>query len=101
MDFRQSISMHDCLIYADPPYLIDMALYGNKGDGHRGFDHHALADMLNRRGNFVLSYNECDEVKQMYAMHQFEYPEWKYGMSANKKSREMLIISNDIPLPIS
>lgn len=98
MSFEQSMPLHDCLIYADPPYLINQSLYGKKGDMHNGFNHILLAEMLNKRGNFILSYNNSDEVKELYTGHNFFYPEWKYGMGYDKKSREILIVSNDIHL---
>jgi len=96
LSFEYSIMKHNCLVYADPPYLIKQALYGNKGNMHKNFDHQKLAEILNKRNNFILSYNNCDEVKEMYKNHIFLYPEWKYGMSSNKKSNEILIISKDL-----
>lgn len=96
MPFEKSIPKHNCLIYADPPYLIPQALYGNKGDMHNGFNHTLLAEILNARGNFLLSYNNSEEVKDLYHSHRFFYPEWKYGMSSDKGSKEILIMSNDI-----
>lgn len=94
--FEDSIIKHSCLVYADPPYLINQALYGSKGNMHKGFNHVGLADILNKRGNFILSYNDSDEIKEMYSTHQFFYPSWKYGMSKDKNSREILILSNDL-----
>lgn len=94
--FEDSIPKHDCLIYADPPYLIEQSLYGTKGDMHRGFDHDLLSEVLNSRDNFILSYNNCDKIKDMYSQHTFFYPEWKYGMSKDKNSKEILIVSKDL-----
>jgi len=94
MPFEQSIPLHDCFVYADPPYLIPQALYGNKGDMHNGFNHKLLADILNARGSFLLSYNNSEEVKDLYHSHKFYYPKWKYGMSSNKDSKEILIKSS-------
>lgn len=98
MSFEYSIPKHDCLIYADPPYLIDEKLYGVKGSMHKGFNHILLAHMLNDRGNFILSYNNCDEIKEMYSGygHDFYYPKWKYGMGTDKNSTEILIVSKDL-----
>lgn len=96
LSFEKSIKKHDCLIYADPPYLINQKLYGNKGNMHTDFNHELLANMLNCRGNFILSYNNCDEIKQMYQEHLFFYPEWSYGMNSDKKSKEILIVSKDL-----
>jgi DNA adenine methylase len=96
MCFKESIPKHDCLIYADPPYMIDQKLYGVKGDMHQSFDHASLAELLNARGNFILSYNNSETIKSMYQGHQFFYPEWKYGMGNDKNSKEILIVSKDL-----
>ena len=100
MDFKKSIPKHpNDLLYLDPPYLIENNLYGNKGDLHRNFDHEGLAQILKKRDKWILSYNESDTIKEMYGGFQFEYPEWTYGMSKDKKSREILILSNDLSIP--
>lgn len=96
MSFDKSIIKNDGLIYADPPYLVEQSLYGNKGDMHDGFDHLLLAKLLNERENFILSYNNCEQVHSMYHKHKFIYPEWSYGMGNSKQSKEVLIISKDI-----
>ena len=45
-------------IYADPPYDIKDALYGHKGDKHRGFDHAKFADTFDScLCNVMISYN--------------------------------------------
>lgn len=95
--FETSIPKHDCLIFADPPYLLPNAkLYGRKGDMQAGFNHKLLADILNDMGNFILTYNNCQEVIDMYKHHSVFYPQWKYGMSNNKASNEIIIVSNGI-----
>jgi len=76
--------------------MIDQKLYGHKGDLHNGFDHEGLAKILKNRNNWILSYNESDDIDNLYDGFTFYYPEWKYGMSNNKKSREVLIFSNDL-----
>lgn len=96
-DFRKSIPMHrDALLYLDPPYLIDSKLYGSKGDLHRDFDHRNLAKLLKKRDSWILSYNNSEEIHEMYSNYAILYPDWKYGMSNNKTSRELLILSHDI-----
>lgn len=94
--FEESIKKHNCLIYADPPYLTEQKLYGVRGNLHKKFKHKLLAEMLNDRGNFILSYNNCEPVKDMYREHFFYYPNWKYGIGKSKKSNEILIISKDL-----
>lgn len=100
MSFEKSILKHDCLIYADPPYFTNEGLYGVKGNMHKNFNHKLLFEILNMRGNFILSYNYCDEIKELYKDHVFFYPEWKYGMGNNKLSREILIVSKDLKYDI-
>lgn len=96
MDFKESFKLHTRdFVYADPPYMINSGLYGRKGDVHRNFDHDALYEILKQRGGWILSYNDCDKVKKMYSRYKIVYPVWKYGMSGNKTSREILILSND------
>jgi len=97
MGFEQSIFKHtNTLLYLDPPYLIDSYLYGNKGNTHRGFDHRGLFEILNKRGKWILSYNNCEEIIEMYSEYDTYYPEWSYGMSSDKSSKEVLILSKDI-----
>lgn len=96
-DFKESISKSkNMLLYLDPPYMIDQKLYGKKGDLHTGFDHEGLAEILRNRDNWILSYNKCDEIDNLYDGYTFHYPKWKYGMSNNKQSREVLILSDDL-----
>ena len=99
MDFKKSIPKHKKdLLYLDPPYLIESKLYG-RGNLQKDFDHEGLVKILKKRGRWILSYNESSAIKEMYDGFQFEYPEWTYSMAKNKKSREVLIISNDISIP--
>lgn len=98
-DFKKSIPKHsDILLYLDPPYLIESKLYGVKGDLHKDFDHEGLAKILKNREKWILSYNNSDEIKNIYEGFQFVIPKWTYGMSKDKKSKEILILSNDIPI---
>ena len=86
------------MAYLDPPYLIASDnLYGAKGDAHKGFNHEELASILRKRDRWVLSYNDCSEIRELYKYARILKPEWKYGMSNSKKSVELLIISPDLP----
>ena len=50
-------------IYADPPYDIKDALYGHKGDMHKGFDHAKFADVMdNCLCNVMISYNNHPDI---------------------------------------
>lgn len=97
-DFRLTLAYEpDKFAYLDPPYLIDSNLYGRKGSTHKGFDHHALWQILRKRQGWILSYNNCATIKDLYKDFRILFPEWKYGMSADKQSKEVIILSDDIP----
>lgn len=95
-DFKDSLALHDNdFLYLDPPYANGETLYGNRGNMHQDFDHEGLSDILHSRGGWVLSYNDCDMVQDLYEGHEFVIPEWTYGMSNRKSSNEVLILSKD------
>jgi DNA adenine methylase len=97
-DFHVSIKSNDSsFMYLDPPYLIASALYGKKGNTHKDFDHEGLFNLIRKRKSWILSYNNCDEILDLYKNFRILYPTWKYGMSNDKSSREVLILSDDIP----
>ncbi|MFW6413800.1 MAG: DNA adenine methylase [Verrucomicrobiota bacterium] len=97
LDFKESIVKHpDMFMYLDPPYLIKNHLYGNNGSTHKNFDHQGLLTLLQQRGRWILSYNNCREICDMYADYQMLYPKWTYGMSNIKESKEVLILSHDM-----
>lgn len=96
MDFKESIPKHaDDFLYCDPPYMIDQKLYGVKGSTHLYFDHEALCDLLKARERWVLSYNDCEKIRDMYHRHTIIVPQWSYGMGNSKKSKELLILSKE------
>ena len=94
MDFVDSIPLHgDKWLYCDPPYALKKSnLYGIKGNLHKDFDHQKLNQLLLTRDNWILSYNDCEFVRDMYGSCKILTPEWKYGMSKNKTSKEVLIM---------
>ena len=103
-DFADSIRMHpDWLIYADPPYYLkNQNLYGDRGKQHRNFDHEGLRDLLmSRRGRWLLSYNNCDFIRSLYRGQVMISPRWRYGMSADKNSRELLVLSDELSAVLS
>ncbi len=98
-DFTASLANHPyTFAYLDPPYLIKSSLYGKKGDAHRDFDHAGLAALLKQRSHWILSYNDCEEIRNLYSGFHILTPNWKYGMSLNKSSKEILIFSSDYKL---
>ncbi len=97
-DFRQSLKKHkNDFLYLDPPYANQGKLYGDRGDYHVEFDHKALAAILRSRGSWLLSYNDCETVRELYKGFRFLSPEWAYGMNTSKKSNEVFVLSSDYP----
>jgi len=97
-DFKESIKKHkDTLLYLDPPYMIKNKLYGRKGDLHKDFDHEGLFEILQKHNNWILSYNNSKEIRDLYSNFHVETPAtWTYGMSTNKSPREVVILSDNI-----
>jgi DNA adenine methylase len=97
-DFKDSLSRHDdnTFIYADPPYAIENpVLYGKNGSTHKDFDHLGLAAAMKQKNNWVLSYNPSPFILDLYKDYKIVYPEWSYGMSKDKKSKEILILNTE------
>jgi DNA adenine methylase len=92
-DWRESIAKHpNSFLYCDPPYLIKDSLYGVNTDLHKNFDHAGLAEALKKhKGGWLLSYNNCPKILDLYQEFDISCPEWTYGMSADKNSKEVLI----------
>ena len=98
-DFKTSLEKHPyTFAYLDPPYLIKSSLYGKKGNAHKDFDHEQLANILKKREHWILSYNDCKEIRSLYEGFHILTPNWKYGMSNDKMSKEVLIFSKDFKL---
>jgi DNA adenine methylase len=96
MDCNAFLAAHpqrdNTVVYADPPYYISSYVYGKDGDMHEGFDHDALADSLRKRGDWILSYNDCPYIRTLYAGCRIFEESWSYGMNKSKKSSELIIL---------
>ena len=95
-DFKTSIDRHkDAFLYLDPPYMLEEGknrLYGDKGDTHVDFDHGGLHKILTKRNRWVMSYNDSEEIREMYKNYEIREAEWAYGMNKSKKSSEIIIV---------
>ena len=86
-------------IYADPPYDIKDALYGHKGDKHRGFDHAKFADTMDKcLCNVMISYNNHPEIIQRFLewcqydfAHTYTMRSTGTYMSDQTKRRELVL----------
>ena len=104
--------------YCDPPYYIgeDSKMFKgiypcrNNPIHHKGFNHELLARLLkNHKGGWILSYNDCDIIREYYKDYDIFFPSWQYTLGQGetrigknrinkkmnhvKKSHEMLIIN--------
>jgi DNA adenine methylase len=82
----------DTVIYADPPYFISSYVYGKDGDLHQAFDHAGFARALLGRTDWILSYNDCPYIRELYAGCRIYSESWSYGMNNNSKASSELII---------
>ena len=83
-------------LYLDPPYCLDKdkdnkmykGMYPNPNVDvhHKGFDHELLRDLLhNHKGDFILSYNDCETIREYYKDFDLSYPKWHYSMQLGEK----------------
>lgn len=106
-------------LYLDPPYYLERDTDNKMFTGiypmrnipvhHDGFNHELLRDLLhNHKGKFVLSYNNCETIREYYKDFEQVFPKWSYsmgngetrigknrqeqGITNSKDSHEILII---------
>lgn len=88
-------------IFLDPPYYLGTAsssYYGKRGDMHSGFDHRRLFDVLKTRRGWMMTYNDCAYIRELYKDDTILDVGWSYSMSRkNKKSSEIVIIRPSPP----
>ena len=116
--FEKTIPRHrENFLYLDPPYYLggDSKMFKgiypqrNFPVHHNRFNHVLLRDLLlKHRGKFVLSYNDCPEIREMYKGFDIQEIKWQYTMGQGetrigfnrvknkqghvKKSHEILIM---------
>ena len=59
---------------------------------HENFDHEKLFRVLNKRKNWIMTYNNCEYIKDLYKNYEIREVKWSYGMNASKDSSEIVII---------
>jgi len=104
----------------DPPHYLNKSKKGNskmfKGMypncnfaiHHNNFKHEQLEKLLkNHKGGWLMTYNDCDYIRNLYKQYIQFYPEWQYTYGQGetrivknrkeksniKKSDEIIIIS--------
>lgn len=86
LDFERFMELHpDTFLYLDPPYD-QPNLYLSEP-----FDHERLAEVLKRRKNWFMSYNDTPRIRELYAGCSIDKVEWAWSMNAKKQSNEIII----------
>lgn len=98
MSYEKLIKEYDnkeALFYVDPPY-VGTEKYYKTPNGFNMNDHINLADILkNIKGKFVISYNDCEVVRDLYKDFKIKRIKTKYSLNAaSKRSANELIITN-------
>jgi DNA adenine methylase len=95
--FEDVIPKHnDDFLYLDPPYYLEKDADNKMFTGiypmrnipihHNGFNHELLRDLLKEhKGGFVLSYNNCETIREYYKEFEMYYPSWNYSMGNGEK----------------
>jgi DNA adenine methylase len=95
LDFRDFISKYDkenVLFYVDPPYYDIKDLYFLD---FKEKDHSDLYNLLkNLKGKFILSYNDCEFVNNLYKDFYINKIKWQGRMPNIRKNYNELIITN-------
>jgi|TARA_R100000081_G_scaffold60459_1_gene30261 DNA adenine methylase len=120
--FDETIVAHtNDFLYCDPPYYMEKkegdddnkmfkAIYPNSNwpVHHQFFNHEKLRDLLHsHKGKFILSYNDCEWVRENYKDFKIKTPKWAYSYGQGetrigknkennepKESHEILIIKD-------
>jgi DNA adenine methylase len=95
VDFIPLFITNNTLLFLDPPYYLEnkSKLYGKNGDMHEHFNHQQLFDLLKTKKNWVLTYNNCEYIRNLYKDFIIMDTSWSYGMNNTKTSSEIIIIS--------
>ena len=64
---------------------------------HNGFNHELLRDLLKtHKGGFILSYNNCETIREYYKDFQHFFPTWQYTMGQGEIRIGKNRINNEI-----
>lgn len=85
----------DLLIFADPPYVLAKSLYGINGEG-QNINHELLRNLITKFPKFLITYDDCELVRNLYADYTILQIDWSYGMNSSKKSNEVIILSDAV-----
>jgi DNA adenine methylase len=62
------------------------------GDMHENFDHEKLFNYISKKENWIMTYNNCEYIKNLYKDYKIIDINWSYGMNKTKDSSEIVIV---------
>ena len=87
MDFEEFLAENEGFVFVDPPYVGTEKLYGGV------FDHERLAKVLSKRhGPWMLCYNDCQFIRDLYSKFEILECTWKYSMSP-RSGAEIVVLN--------
>ena len=61
------------------------------------FDHYLLASLLHKRDSWILHYDDCETVRNLYAGYDMIHAFHRYGMGNRRiADKELIIMSRDV-----
>ncbi len=96
-DWRKILDRYDSretFFYLDPPYYEHERLY-RRDDADEFIDHSELCERLKEvKGKFVLSYNDCAEIRHLYGSFNIKEVSAIYSVSGERTEETELLIMN-------
>ncbi len=91
-------------IFLDPPYYSaeKSALYGRKGNLHKGFDHRRFAETMRQCSHrWLITYDDCEYIRELFDFAHIYSWEQSYGMKnvaeqPSQNGQELFICNYDI-----
>ena len=59
---------------------------------HESFDHNKLFTCLSTKTNWIMTYNKCNYITDLYKDYKIIDIGWSYGMNKSKESSEIVIL---------
>ncbi len=88
LDYTHLLEGENCSIYLDPPYFSQGSqLYQFGFEGQ----HLQMRDLLKTKKNWLLSYDNCNEIREMYNWAEIQEVPIKYSINGIQNKSELLI----------
>jgi DNA adenine methylase len=90
---KEHLKDKDSVFYLDPPYTAGGKKSGKRLYLHNELDHERLFDMMAKvSGNFVMSYNDSTEVRELAEKHKFQIKTIPMKNTHHAVMKELLIM---------